>query len=286
MVKALVIDVGRARVKWSLWRDAGDSAPVREGAGSIELGGLSEVDLAPLLVGLADVAKADGAAVVVVGGSRFRAARGLQELLRRSLSVFEPVILSLSGEGEARALSVSAGVSPGELLLDIGGGSVQMIDPGDASRVASWPIGTFALEEEFGLSHGAAPSLYESVARQVSGMIALSVPQADHLVVGSNIMLDFFEALSTATGAEHPFRPQDLPQLLSSCRRLDPVEFPVWFPQNPNFMYGAAALLTVTIGFARVAEPKSIVGTNASVSAGVARAFFSNGLGALRGWSE
>ena len=137
-----ILDVGRARLKVSRW--ACGSSIERLAFDVTEVGRDEEKESLPQAVRselqrLSDL----GDRVVVTGGSRLRDDAELSARLAESAAEFGALFRALDPVAEGEALAASYGLGDDELLIDVGGGSVQAIWlEGGRPMVASFPLGT------------------------------------------------------------------------------------------------------------------------------------------------
>jgi hypothetical protein len=168
------------------------------------------------------------------------------------------------------------------VAADIGGGSVQVVWGCGAGDFVSLPIGTYRLEREcqqrtgFFVEAESADAL--SIKRRVSEALRLlsqcaPAVRGRKLVIGSNIMKDFFDH---ALGRLHLYRPagevrrEDIEALFHACAGQRYSDLAAYFPENPTFMFGADKLLIIVVAIMDELGEDSAITTNASVSKGLA----------------
>ena len=202
--------------------------------------------------------------------------------------VFGQVVL-LTPEAEARSFYRSVvevlGRQEGVAVCDVGGGSVQVVWNDGPDGWGSAPIGTFALEREFQASPSKplAPgtsgfaAMASHVQAELGSLLGARPPFRTTLVVGSNIMSDFFRSAIAATGgtcaeevAGTRFSLEELDRLSAYVFGRDFDSLADLFPANPRFLHGADKLLLIVRSAAQLLGATSIVGTNLSVSKGLA----------------
>lgn len=274
-----VIDVGRARLKVTRWTCNGSRATLIE-RGTVELSSnassedIELSDLRRLLVQELAKLEAAGDRIVVTGGSRLRDEPAEYEVVRASAEEHGASFRALTAEDEGVALAKSYGLAQSELLLDVGGGSLQImwLDGRGRLNVHSSAHGTYALEKRFGLKLGCSAEMYEK-ARAVIMSEMPSLPLSQRVVVGSNHVGDFFSGLSGYLSLDDAtWHLEDLNGLMNFCVNLPESEFESVMPSLPSFMFGADKLLLVVSVVALLAGASEIVGTNASISHGAATA--------------
>lgn len=278
-----VLDLGSARFKASVWQASATSAPAW--SSSIETADLikesAEADLLKALTQLAEELRDRAQVVVAYGASLVRSKPKLAELFRPELVDVCDAAFIVSAEEEGALLVAAAGAGPGDLLLDVGGGSVQLAAWPPGSLVRSWPLGTRELEKTFSLAHGSNADLYWRVRSNILSAVADGWERpAARLVVGSNIMADFFGAVGARMGIRRvEWSVSELDAAWQYCASLRPAQFAMVFPQNPNFLYGGDKAFLVAAAFADALNVPTTA-TNASVAQGMAsrvRAALSDG---------
>jgi hypothetical protein len=120
-----------------------------------------------------------------------------------------------------------------------------------------------------------SPSYVEMIRYVKSNLAKLEpgMPLARSLVVGSNIMADFFN--SVRSWLQMPIRLEisieELKQVSAAIIGRDYSQLGAAFPTNPKFMYGADKLLIVVVEAVKIIRPERVIPTNESVSKGIAR---------------
>lgn len=200
----------------------------------------------------------------------------IRDLLTRETGV---VVAILSWQAEAGLFhqGVSSVVQAADVVADIGGGSIQISWGADAASAASLPLGTFALERQFQAGSPATVAELHAMRQALDAALASAVPkgQVRRLVIGSNVMRDFFGALFDALGL---FMAEDGEVKMSDVARAlqflagkpyDSIEH--LYPANPYFLRGADKALVSISAIADWFGASHIVPTNESVSTAIAR---------------
>lgn len=158
------------------------------------------------------------------------------------------------------------------ILLDIGGGSVQIINE---NVVFSMPTGTFSLEKKFQSSKEYATEVEIDKMKKFIYKEMDSMPQIvgySNIVFGSSCMKDFttssFKFLEPNSNINmSEFTPINLYQhLFNKLKDVPYKELSEYYPQNPFFMYGADKLLLNLLCICEKLSVKNIKPTNESLS--------------------
>lgn len=265
-----VIDVGTARIKRSLWV-CGPTGLTRQSQNLIDIEP-EAVSVSERVGEAADEAAGQQHLVVITGGHRLRSDGATRRQLLAVASEVGGAFLPLDGDDEGLMLARSYGVEHRTLLVDVGGGSAQFVwrrhDGSLQSR--STPHGTFSIERRFGLTQGSSPKAYDAAFAVVATELG-RIPERRRLVVGSNLMGRFFAAFGAwLEFASQEWSPAELQLAYEAARLLDPAKFPDVFPELPAFLYGADKLLGLVNLVAASCAAGVVIGTDASVSHGVA----------------
>jgi hypothetical protein len=170
----------------------------------------------------------------------------------------------------------------GVTAADVGGGSLQVIWGVTTEESFSVPFGTRSIEKSYQTTTTDALSPdgaeWKQAYNDVLAAITKRAPQADKprkLIIGSNVMADFFATAMNESGvSDKPnaeFSNCDIKSLASFIGGKPYASTYNLFPQNPMFMHGADKLLLVTLALMDGLNVTSVVGTNSSVSKGLAR---------------
>lgn len=167
------------------------------------------------------------------------------------------------------------------VVIDVGGGSVQMAWGIEPSQFVTAPLGTYSIQDRFqkDLEHSLRPAsdewrdAYEAVCSAL-GEAPGAESELKTLVVGSNVMADFFKSAFSVAG----FDPiddglYDRGSVSMLCELIGGIgykELAKFFPENPGFMYGADKLMLVVLAAIDTIGATHCTGTNLSVSKGLA----------------
>lgn len=291
---AIVVDIGTARTKVTVATQKGSSVEFK--ASSIdesiaaawqECGrpGL-ERSIEAIRTYAASVGeRTHGAKVCVIGAHLFRGESYSSELLQIANDAFGSVnVLSTELEAALFFRSVAEGEESNKAIvaLDVGGGSVQLVWGTESSSFLSAPLGTYSIQDRFQKSLEDSISsdsdewklAYRAVYEAFAPAREIGSLTSSKLVVGSNIMEDFFAAAFSEGGLEGlssgSYSRQNVSEL---CRLIggNPYgELARFFPSSPGFMYGADKLLIAVSAIMDILRASEVCGTNLSVSKGAA----------------
>jgi hypothetical protein len=237
---------------------------------------------------LINIALARGCRTVIPVGTEFFRSSAMKDLVGKELAPRLGNIQILSPRIEAllfyRAVQSAHTPPQPAVSVDVGGGSVQFCWGENEGDWGSAAIGTFSLERRFQTS---PPKPLEFDSPPFNDMqafirteLASALPtelRATSVVVGSNIMEDFFSAVlrnlkfETANGASPAFSRGKLNSLLQNIVGRDYASLGMLFPQNPGFLYGADKLLMVLHEVVGRLGADTVIPTNESVSKGLGR---------------
>jgi hypothetical protein len=262
-----VLDIGRAWLKASVWDQDPARPPIWRDQDKTDLLKLDVVvrDFLTELRRRSDV-------VISYGASLFRDDPEVRDAVGRTAVGLSDLAVQLSGRDEGLLLLSSASREQADVLLDVGGGSIQLVWHQDgAAVVRSWPFGTYALEKTYDLTQGSPTERYDQVFDVITREVEQAAePRGRRLLVGSNVMADFFAAVAPHVGQTgDDWQVPDLHRARAFCASLDQQRFGEVFPQNPGFMFGGdkAMLVAEAVAAALSAHANP---TNASVSHGMA----------------
>jgi hypothetical protein len=229
-------------------------------------------------------ANANVDALISVATDAFRRAKNSKALIQRLKNVVGDVsTLSPINEGLIFHASVKQTYSLSEefCLLDIGGGSVQIVWGDSANQVNSIPTGTFKLESQFQSGNPPTDNVYKAMQVYIRKEASSVIPNKliiNTLIFGSNCMEEFFlNALHTAklitpdTKVGKAFPLYFVQDLFDKIKGRDYEKLNVFFPENPKFMFGADKALLNILVVSDLLSVKNVMPTNESVSTGLAR---------------
>jgi hypothetical protein len=188
----------------------------------------------------------------------------------------QATVLTPYEEGALLLRAARRGQVTASHLLDIGGGSVQLISEpaGQEATVQSWPYGTYALETRFGLEQGSPLSDYHNAADYLREEMQIERSPGARLAIGTSPQfMRLLPALAARTGgmaASESWTTADLERGWQFCAQLDPEAFGSVLPDDSGFMLGADKAILVASIVAEKLRASTIVATDASVMLGVA----------------
>jgi exopolyphosphatase/pppGpp-phosphohydrolase len=167
------------------------------------------------------------------------------------------------------------------VAIDVGGGSVQLAWGIEPSQFVTAPLGTYSIQNRFqkDLEHSLHPAsdewndAYEALCTSL-GEAQGAPSQLRALVVGSNVMADFFMSAFSVAGIDPIddglYDRGSVSALCDMIGGLQYKELARFFPNNPGFMYGADKLLIVVLAAMDAIGATHCTGTNLSLSKGLA----------------
>jgi exopolyphosphatase/pppGpp-phosphohydrolase len=164
------------------------------------------------------------------------------------------------------------------LVVDVGGGSVQLAFGDTEDQVISFPTGTFTLEAKYQLGKDIATN--EEIEAMRSGVRSALFNEGpkgkdfDIAVMGSNCMVDFTSSALRKAGispvkareGEVIITIDELTELFNQIKGVKYAELEAYYPQNKFFMYGADKALLNMIEICHAYRITDISPTNESVS--------------------
>lgn len=261
-------------------------------AGHVADDGTLSSDLVESLLGAVDelrsIAYESGCSrSVAVATEVFRKAPNGSAVVARLQGLLGHVIL-LSPQVEGGVLYSSVRRSLGEgsdlCVMDVGGGSVQVVWGLRYEEVASLRTGTYTLEREFQRG-GKEPSRAEMaemrayIEREVERLVPENV-RCRSLVFGSTCMLDFMMSVMRAIGLGESrvgadgwlrIHREDVETVLHELASQPYDAIGPYFPDNPMFMRGADKALMNVCAVAERISALSVLPTNESVGTALAR---------------
>lgn len=224
--------------------------------------------------------------IIPIATEAFRRAANAEVVRAQLENIVGPVcILSGTTEGmilySAMAQILRDMASP-FVLIDVGGGSVQIAWGPSEREVKSIPTGTFSLERNF--QTGNEPStaqlaemeqfIYENARRAIPDDLSCAT-----MVLGSNSMEDFIVSSLLVIGVRGTLSSsgfltvaREMIETLFhdiSVKRYD--DLASYYPQNPYFMRGADKALLNVLVISKLIRARQIIPTNESIGTALAR---------------
>jgi hypothetical protein len=203
---------------------------------------------------------------------------GLEQLLG-SISILDP---QTEGLIFYSAIAELLQGSESFCLLDVGGGSVQIVWGDSAERVKSIPTGTFRLERDFQKDSAPTPSVYEQMRRYIEDHVKRALPEelrTPLVVFGSNCMEEFLtSALGGKNGGVARVKHEltripvgRIEKLFEEIKGRPYETLGGYYPANPFFMHGADKALLNLLVITSLLGAKEIIPTDESLGTAIAR---------------
>lgn len=212
----------------------------------------------------------------------FRKNKELENVLGQITSQFGIHLEILTPERECELLAANFDLTDSDLLLDVGGGSVNTIYKRDGKLNSyCYSLGAYVLHNLF-QSHGEIfdDTIYANMDQYIKKFMD-TFAQAHkgkftRIILGSNQMLSFFNSLSKTLGLnfmkDGSFSPDIIEDLMKTVFLNKKYEDLFrYFDKNPSFMYGADKMMLVLKNFVEFSGAKIISPTDAGISLGFAR---------------
>lgn len=292
MTKVAVLDFGTARTKVLAAERIGQEVRYEYDAVETKFGDMLRTAagttiesgrIAGLLAAVEECANKLGAtSFICIATEAFRKVERLGEVCTSIRERFGNLTI-LDSDTEARLFFESVRELEGLsdcLAADVGGGSVQLAWGRQANEHICLPIGTYALEKEFQTMNNTflyydssdADRMRQHVLREIKTQ-GSRLPIFHVLVLGSNVMRDFFESALAHIAikrSEGGLCRTDLDELYRACEGKPYASLAAFFPSNPKFMFGADKLLIIAAVLMDFLSAKVARTTNASISKGLA----------------
>lgn len=242
-------------------------------------------DMASLLMSLKQVAIAEGCiGIISVATEAFRNCKD-RTLVCALERIVGPIrILDSTTEGQIfyQGMSQTLDLSDNIAVVDVGGGSVQVVWGPEATCNVSLPTGTFYLQAQFQASNSISSlKEYDRMRTYIMDCMQRQLPSGlyrERLVFGSNCMQSFISSALSACD-EHPIKGngivevgiEELSGLMSRIQGIPYDDVGHYFPENPRFMYGADKALLNILAIGERLKASILIPTNESVSTSLAR---------------
>lgn len=218
---------------------------------------------------------------IVVATEIFRKAKNGFEILSNIKNQLNctPNLLDPKIEGEIffESINNKMGINESEsCLIDVGGGSVQIIYRNNTSIISSIGTGTFFLEKQFQGKFPASSSELDMMKVFVKEELQKAIPISSSkkiLIFGSNCMEDFIKSSLNRLGKNDSFGKytiEDIQYLFDNIILKEFDDIKNYYPENQGFMYGADKALLNVLVIAEFFKSDYIIPTNESVSTGLA----------------
>lgn len=287
MEKVAVIDMGSARTKVAIMQDLNGSVlrlkdetnlSSHVNSGEMDLSFIAG-NIVPKLKEYIDKAKAYGCKrVLTIGTHVFRSsknsaeAQAMIESVTGRLNVLDSWLEGAIFFSWMRKLTGKRNI----VVMDIGGGSVQVANGDTKERVLSFNTGTFTLEKQF--QHSKERATPEEISLMKAFIVGafkekisdLNIGRHDLVIMGSNCMEDFIR--SAFGKAQYDLSDDcilslnEIKNLFSEISAKDYSSLSGFFPANKFFMYGADKALLNLTALCETTHTDKIMPTNESLS--------------------
>lgn len=227
-----------------------------------------------------DKLKNDGYFIKAIATEIFRRNKDLNTTLIELSNKLNFELEILDERKEAILLSNNFNLNNDTLLTDIGGGSSQLIySDNNEITTKSFPIGSYKLYSIFQPNNEIfTDDIYLKISDYVTKTVQIN-KKFNNLIVGSNLMLDFFNSLSKVSGLNFIkndcFDSGIVSNLINNLFLNQKYEdLFKYFPQNTNFMYGADKMLVILENYIKIFDIKTVYPTNKGITTGVAKSYF------------
>ncbi len=214
---------------------------------------------------------------IIVATEALRQAENGNEILNRFEKEYGAVnLLDTNIEGAVFYSSIKNLNNDSFCLIDIGGGSVQIVWGGNKVDIHSIETGTYLLEKKFQKEFPPTTKELDNMANYIKDKLdSVSHPnnKIDKIIFGSNCMEDFIKEVTAALDLDinyKEFTIEECQKVLDSISSKSFDTIKLFYPSNPFFMYGADKALINLITIARWMNVKKLSPTNNSLSLGMA----------------
>jgi len=217
----------------------------------------------------------------------FRKNKELANILAQITNEFGLSVEILTPERECELLAANFDLTNSDLLLDVGGGSVNTIYKLD-NKLNSYchSLGSYFLNNLF-QSHGEifSDTIYANMDQYIKKVLdsyaKIHKGKFNKIILGSNQMLSFFNSLSEKSGInfmkDSSFSSDIIEDLIKTIFINKKYEdLFQYFEKNPSFMYGADKMLVVLKNIVEFSGAKTISPTDNGISLGLARICLNN----------
>lgn len=210
----------------------------------------------------------------------FRKSPELEDALYKATDKFGIDLEILTPKRECELLAANFNLTESDLLLDIGGGSINAIYKCKSMlNTHCYSLGAYVLHNLF-QSNGELfdNAVYTAMNEYIKKELFSSICKRTfaRVIVGSNQMLSFFNSLSVKTGLNFikngSFDANIVNMLINNVflnRKYEDLF--QYFEQNPSFMYGADKMLLILENFVKFFDIKVISPTDDGIALGFAK---------------
>jgi len=217
----------------------------------------------------------------------FRKNKTLESVLEQITSKFDIYLEILTPKRECELLATNFDLTDSDLLLDVGGGSVNTIYKLDGKLNSHChSLGAYLLHNLF-QSRGEIfdASIYANIDKYIKNVMdsyaRTHKGKFTRIILGSNQMLSFFNNLSEKSGLnfmkDGSFSSDIIEDLINTVflnKRYEDLF--KYFDKNPNFMYGADKMILILKNVSEFSGAKLISPTDDGISLGFAKICFND----------
>lgn len=229
----------------------------------------------------------DGYKIKTIATEVFRKNEELKIILKQITQKYNIFVEILTPSKEAEFLAANFDLKKTDLLLDIGGGSVNAIYKIDNKiKNNCYSIGAYVLHNLFQAKNEifndkSCLDINSYIKNFMSSFTTIYKNNFNKIILGSNQMLSFFNSLSKKTGLnfmkEKSFDSIVINDIINNIflnRKYEDLF--QYFDKNPNFMYGADKMLLILKNFVELTDAKIIFPTDDGISSGFAKICLKN----------
>lgn len=228
-----------------------------------------------------------GFEIRVIATEIFRKNKELKNTLEYVTSEFDVNLEILTPDRECELLAANFNLAESDLLLDVGGGSVNTIYKLDGKLHSHChSLGAYVLHNLF-QSHGEIfddiiyTNIDQHIKKIMNSYATTHKGKFMRIILGSNQMLSFFNSLSEKSGfnfmKDGSFNSNIIKDLITEVflnkKYQDLFKY---FDKNPSFMYGADKMMLILKNCVEFSGASIISPTDDGISLGLARICFTN----------
>lgn len=218
--------------------------------------------------------------ILAIATEIFRTNNELYNIINNLNELYNLQLNIIDGDKEALLLAANFSLDKETLITDIGGGSSQLIYKTDTVISNSYPLGSYKIQSLFQPNNEIMNrEIYNSINIYIKNIFKNNNKSFVKLIVGSNRMYSFFNNLSTISGINfltNDYFNSELIEKLINELFIDQKyeDLFKYFPENPNFMYGADKMLILLKNYIDIFNIKYIYPTNCGITTGLAKQYF------------
>lgn len=218
--------------------------------------------------------------ILAIATEIFRTNNELYNIINNLNELYNLQLNIIDGNKEALLLAANFSLDKETLITDIGGGSSQLIYKTYTVVSNSYPLGTYKIQSLFQPNNEIMNrEIYNSINIYIKNIFKNNNKSFVKLIVGSNQMYSFFNNLSTISGINfltNDYFNSELIEKLINELFIDQKyeDLFKYFPENPNFMYGADKMLILLKNYIDIFNIKYIYPTNCGITTGLAKQYF------------